>query len=57
MIFGRDVKTPANVPAFYSSLFTHFYPEDWDGEGVQMDAHFWIPTEWDDVQEEGGEVT
>ena len=40
---------------WYSSLFTHFYPEDWDGEGIQMDAHYRIPPEWDDVPEEDAE--
>jgi hypothetical protein len=38
---------------WYSSLFTHYYPVDWDGDGIVMDAHYRVPPEWMDVPEEG----
>lgn len=37
---------------WYSSLFTHYYPEDWDEEDITMEAHYRIPPEWVDVPEE-----
>jgi len=39
---------------WYSSLFTHYYPEDWDEEYINMETHYRIPPEWDELPE--GEV-
>ena len=36
---------------WYSSLFTHYYPADWDEERVHMDAHYWVPPGWHEVRE------
>ena len=32
--------------SWYSSLFIHYYPVDWDGEQARMDAHYRIPATW-----------
>ncbi|KAL7538597.1 hypothetical protein ACHAXR_008668 [Thalassiosira sp. AJA248-18] len=37
---------------WYSSLFTHYYPEDWDEEHINLEAHYRIPPDWYDVPEE-----
>lgn len=37
---------------WYSSLFTHYHPKDWDEETLNLDTHYRIPPEWDDVPEE-----
>jgi len=37
---------------WYTSLFTHYYPEDWDEESINLEAHYRIPPEWHDVPEE-----
>ena len=34
---------------WYSSLFTHYYPAEWDGERIVMDAHYRVPPDWMDV--------
>lgn len=31
---------------WYSSLFIHFYPVDWEAERVRMDAHYRVPAIW-----------
>lgn len=31
---------------WYSSIFTHFYPVDWDSERNQMNTHYRIPPGW-----------
>lgn len=31
---------------WYSSLFIHYYPVDWDAERVRMDAHYRVPEIW-----------
>ena len=36
---------------WYSSLFTHYYPTDWDAEGVLLESHYRIPPGWDDIPE------
>eukprot|EP00578_Thalassiosira_sp_NH16_P001057 CAMPEP_0181138562 /NCGR_PEP_ID=MMETSP1071-20121207/34313_1 /TAXON_ID=35127 /ORGANISM="Thalassiosira sp., Strain NH16" /LENGTH=361 /DNA_ID=CAMNT_0023225407 /DNA_START=57 /DNA_END=1142 /DNA_ORIENTATION=+ len=36
---------------WYSSLFTHYYPVDWDEEGIDLDAHYRIPPGWHVVPE------
>jgi len=33
---------------WYSSLFIHYHPEDWDGEKVIMDNHYRIPESWNE---------
>ncbi|KAL7553962.1 hypothetical protein ACHAWF_017920 [Thalassiosira exigua] len=37
---------------WYSSLFTHYYPVDWDEKKMEMDAHFRIPPNWAEVPDE-----
>ena len=32
---------------WYSSLFTHYYPEDWDAEQVNLETHYRVPPTWD----------
>jgi hypothetical protein len=32
---------------YYSSIFVHYYPLDWEGERRRMDAHWRIPPIWD----------
>jgi hypothetical protein len=41
---------------WYSSLFIHYYPEDWDGEAVKMDQHYRVPPVWSEYypRPEGG---
>jgi len=31
---------------WYSSIFIHYYPEDWDAQQVTMDNHYRIPSSW-----------
>jgi len=31
---------------WYSSLFIHYHPEDWDANKVNMDNHYRIPSTW-----------
>ena len=38
--------------AWYSSLFTHYYPVGWDGNKFEMDAHYRVPPEWAELPEE-----
>ena len=33
---------------WYSSLFTHYYPTDYDAEKVNLDTHYRIPPTWSD---------
>jgi hypothetical protein len=34
--------------SWYSSLFIHYAPsENWDGEQIKLDAHYWIPPTWE----------
>jgi len=33
---------------WYSSLFIHYYPEDWDSRQVEMDNHYRIPSNWNE---------
>jgi hypothetical protein len=43
--------------SWYSSLFIHYYPEDWDGHKATMDAHYRIPSIWSEhVPREEGDV-
>ncbi|KAK1745532.1 hypothetical protein QTG54_003456 [Skeletonema marinoi] len=39
---------------WYSSLFTHYYPVDWDGDELSWDAHYRIPPSWDDEPDDEG---
>ena len=32
--------------SWYSSLFIHYYPVDWDGVKKRMDAHYRVPPTW-----------
>jgi hypothetical protein len=34
---------------WYSSLFTHYYPKDWDADKTSLDAHYRIPPAWNVV--------
>ncbi|KAL3822175.1 hypothetical protein ACHAXA_008191 [Cyclostephanos tholiformis] len=40
------------IGGWYSSLFTHYYPVDWDADSIVMDAHYRVPPEWNEVPEE-----
>uniref|UniRef100_A0A7S1ZC40 Uncharacterized protein n=1 Tax=Trieres chinensis TaxID=1514140 RepID=A0A7S1ZC40_TRICV len=31
---------------WYSSLFIHYYPEDWPAGKIKMDAHYRVPPSW-----------
>lgn len=31
---------------WYSSIFTHYYPEDWDPDHLNMETHYRIPPGW-----------
>jgi len=31
---------------WYSSIFLHYYPKGWDGEGLKLDSHYRIPETW-----------
>merc|ERR1711953_669722 len=33
---------------FYSSLFIHYYPADWEGDKLLYDTHHRIPPSWQD---------
>jgi len=33
---------------FYSSLFTHYYPADWEGDNIVLDTHYRIPPTWNE---------
>lgn len=46
---GRPKRFNGN---WYSSLFTHYYPVDWDAERINLDAHYWVPPQWDEVPKE-----
>jgi len=35
---------------WYSSLFIHYHPEDWDPEKVNMDNHYRVPPSWNDYK-------
>ena len=37
---------------WYSSLFTHYHPVDWDADQVSLDTHYRIPPIWDDTPDE-----
>ena len=37
---------------WYSSLFTHYYPADWDDERINLETHYRIPPDWHKVREE-----
>eukprot|EP00555_Chaetoceros_dichaeta_P009130 CAMPEP_0198254866 /NCGR_PEP_ID=MMETSP1447-20131203/5115_1 /TAXON_ID=420782 /ORGANISM="Chaetoceros dichaeta, Strain CCMP1751" /LENGTH=385 /DNA_ID=CAMNT_0043941089 /DNA_START=40 /DNA_END=1197 /DNA_ORIENTATION=- len=42
---------------WYSSVFTHYYPVDWDAYTVKMDQHYRIPPVWNDYKpRETGDV-
>jgi hypothetical protein len=37
---------------WYSSIFTHYYPVDWDSKRNEMDSHYRIPPGWHTKPEE-----
>jgi hypothetical protein len=37
---------------WYSSVFTHYYPVDWDHKHINMETHYRIPPGWDEMPEE-----
>jgi hypothetical protein len=37
---------------WYSSLFTHYYPVDWDADQVELESHYRIPPTWNDEPDE-----
>jgi len=43
---------------FYSSLFSHYYPKDWDAQKVEQDIHYRIPEVWLEIapKEDGDEI-
>ena len=46
-IFENSLSRPKKFNgSWYSSLFIHYYPVDWDGHKVQMDSHFRVPSIW-----------
>ena len=46
---GRPKRYNGN---WYSSLFTHYYPIDWDDEHINLETHYRIPPDWHDVPNE-----
>jgi hypothetical protein len=43
LVHGRPKKMNGE---YYSSLFSHYYPKDWDPKKVEEDVHFRIPGHW-----------
>eukprot|EP01083_Nonionella_stella_P243536 848516_1 len=35
---------------FYSSIFSHYYPKEWNPRKIEYDVHYRIPEEWSRVQ-------
>jgi len=35
---------------WYASVFTHYYPVDWDYNKVKMDQHYRVPPSWDEYK-------
>jgi len=35
---------------YYSSVFTHYYPVDWDAYTVKMNQHYRVPPMWADYE-------
>ncbi len=43
---------------YYSSLFSHYYPKDWDYEKISSDNHIRVPAHWfHGIQREEGDTT
>ena len=42
-LHGRPTKMKGG---WYSSLFIHYYPENWDSKKINMDTHYRIPSDW-----------
>ena len=40
---------------WYSSLFTHYCPVDWDGDELSWNSHYRIPPSWDDEPDDAVE--
>jgi hypothetical protein len=43
LVHGRPKKMNGE---YYSSLFSHYYPKDWNPKKVEEDVHFRIPGHW-----------
>ena len=43
---GRPKRYNGN---WYSSLFIHYYPHDWDEDRIEMDTHYRIPPNWNEM--------
>ena len=53
MLFYESSKCAHGRPrpfngTWYSSLFIHYYPEDWEAERMRMDAHYRVPPIWNE---------
>lgn len=35
--------------SWYTSLFTHYYPKDWDENKVKLETHYRVPPSWHEV--------
>jgi len=42
---------------WYTSLFIHYYPTDWDANKVEMDSHYRIPPGWNNNLPQEGKTT
>lgn len=54
MLFYESSKCFHGRPAkmngeYYSSLFTHYYPKEWNATEVELDVHYRIPRHWAEV--------
>eukprot|EP01083_Nonionella_stella_P250910 866296_1 len=54
MLFYESSKCFHGRPAqmngeYYSSLFTHYYPKEWNANEVELDVHYRIPHHWAEV--------
>lgn len=37
---------------WYSSIFTHYYPQDWDADTLNLETHYRVPPGWELTQNE-----
>jgi hypothetical protein len=55
LMHGRPKKMNGQ---YYSSLFSHYYPVDWDRQVIENNIHYRIPGDWDVVaKREAGDET
>ena len=38
--------------SWYSSIFVHYYPKDWDPDKMSLETHYAIPPSWNEVKPE-----